>query len=199
MRLFPILILLALPCTALAAEAPPGQVRIDAGKVLRGRFVEERQIEGLNDPLHFSGHFVAAPQFGLIWGIEAPFPTSTIVTSNGAVQDVGGIGVKLKIKKLSHLYQMIGEALAGDWSPLETDFSVTRKGNANHWLVLLTPRPDKASLPYAKIVIGGSRYVETIVMTKTNGVSDALSFTDEALSPLPLTSKESASFNEAGG
>jgi hypothetical protein len=26
-----------------------------------------------------------------------------------------------------------------------------------------------------------------------------LSFTDEALSPLPLTSKESASFNEAGG
>ena len=197
MRFLLIFILAAIPCAAWAVETPASQIRIDATKVLRGRFVEEHSIQGSRNPMRSSGHFIVAPAHGLIWGIEKPFPTSTIITPNGAAQDIGGIAVKLPAKNIAHLYDIVGGALAGDWRGLEQDFVLTRSGEGQHWQMLLTPRPSNASrLPYATIAVDGSRFVENIVMTKVDGSYDSLSFSDELLSPAPLTAAENAVFNK---
>ncbi len=189
--------LATVPFMAWAVEAPAGQVRIDATKVLRGHFVEEHSMKGSRGPMRSSGHFVVAPAHGLIWGIEKPFPTSTIITPNGAAQDIGGMAVKLPAKNIAHLYDIVGGALAGDWRGLEEDFVLTRSGDAQHWQILLTPRQGNASrLPYATITVDGSRFVENIVMTKVDESYDSLSFSDEILSPTPLTSAENAVFNK---
>jgi hypothetical protein len=178
-RWFLMFLLLALPFAARAIEAPPGQAYIDANKILRGRFVEAHQMNDAKGSAYSSGHFVVAPAHGLIWGTEKPIPTSTIITPNGLVQDIGGIAVKLPRKNLRHLYDMVGGALAGDWSGLENDFAVTRSGNADHWQMLLTPRQsDHAQMPYATITVSGGRFVENIVMARANGNYDMLSFTD---------------------
>ena len=196
----PLYLLLAFtvfPFAASAIEAPPGQTRIDANSVLRGSFVQELQMNATKGPLRSSGHFVVAPARGLIWSIEKPFPTSTIITPNGAAQDFGGFAMNLPIKNLRSLYDMVGGALAGDWNGLEKDFIIKRSGNADHWKMLLTPRqPEKPKLPYAKIAISGSPFVENIVMTKTNGINDTLDFMDEVLSPAELTPTESAVFDK---
>jgi hypothetical protein len=192
-----IVVFLSFPLTARATEAPSGQVVIDAHSVLRGRFVEEHQINQTQAPMQTSGHFVVAPDHGLIWGIEKPFPTLTIITPNGATQDVGGIALKLPTKNLHHIYDMVGGALAGDWKGLETEYNVKRDGAA-HWQMLLTPRTqNKQTLPYATITVSGSRFVENIVMTKIDGASDSFEFSDEALSSAPLTAAENAAFAES--
>ena len=198
MRSFLLVLALALlPVAAGAVEAPSAQVHIGANAVLRGNFVEEHQVNAEQAPLHTSGHFVVAPARGLIWGIEKPFPTSTIITPEGAAQDIGGLAVKLPAKNLHHLYDMVGGALAGNWNELGEDFDVSRSGDARHWQMLLTPRSgEKPKLPYSAISVSGSRFVENIVMTKVDGSSDAFSFTDAVLSPASLTGQEAAIFNE---
>jgi hypothetical protein len=200
MRPFLLTILfLAIPFAAGAVEAPSGQTIIDGNKVLRGRFVEAHQMNPSQPPMQTMGHFIAAPAYGLIWGIEKPFPTSTIITQHGLVQDIGGMVMKLPTKNLRHLYDMVGGALAGDWRGLETDFDITPSGNAGHWQMLLTPRHDgKAKLPYAAITVSGSRFVENIVLTKADGSNDIFSFSDEVLSAAPPAAHEIAAFNEAG-
>jgi hypothetical protein len=183
--------------TARAFEAPAGQTVIDADKVLRGHFVEIHQTNGTQPPLQTSGHFVVAPAQGLLWYVEKPFPTLTIITPRGMAQDIGGLALKLPAKNLRHLYDMVGGALAGDWSGLESDFTITSSGTAGHWEMLLMPRQDSQNkLPYAAITISGGNFVENIAITKTDGQQDAFSFTGAALSPAPLTDKESAAFHK---
>jgi hypothetical protein len=198
-RYLPLLFFLLFPAAAAAIEAPPGQTAIGAGQVLRGRFTQESQGKDAAGPFQASGHFILAPDRGLIWGIEKPMQTSTIITPAGSVQDIGGMPVKLPIKNLKHLYDIIGGALEGDWSGLETDFIITRSGSAIHWQMLLTPRPERKSpLPYISITVTGSHFVETIAMVKAKGGSDMLNFTDEVPGHMPLAAGETALFDEIG-
>jgi len=191
-------LLLTLSLTAHAIEAPSGQTVVDAGKILRGHFVEEHQLGNGQMPMQTSGHFVVAPAEGLIWGIEKPFPTLTIVTPHAAVQDLGGLVIKLPAKNLRHLYDMVGGALAGDWHNLESDFTITKSGGAAHWQMVLTPLPDgQHKLPYKVITVSGSRFVEDIVLTKADGNIDMFTFSDETLAAAPPTPQESATFGEA--
>jgi len=201
MRVFILIFAVALfPLPAHAVEAPAGQIRIDAGQVLRGNFVEQHQVPGIDGPMQSTGHFVIAPDHGLIWSVEKPFPTSTIVTPSGSAQDIGGIAVKLPIKNLRHIYEMVGGALAGDWDKLESDFTLTRGGDRDHWQMILTPRsPEdggKPKLPYTSITVSGGKFVENIAMMKGDGSYDTLNFTGEILSPAPLTHQEITVFNE---
>ena len=197
--LLPVVLLGLFPLGALAADAPDGQVHINANQILRGRFTEDRQMKDTGGPpMLTSGSFVVAPTHGLIWTIEKPFPTSTIITPNGFVQDIGGLAVKLPAKKnLRHLYDTVSAALAGDWSGLDKDFIVTRGGNQSHWVMLLTPRPEaETKIPYTSISVSGSRYVENIVMMKADGGHDIFNFSDAALSEATLSAKENLLFNE---
>lgn len=185
------------PSLSWAVEAPRDQVHLVVPEILRGRFTQEHQISGATNPIVSSGRFVAAPAYGLIWSIEQPFPTSTIITPKGAGQSLGGIILKLPAKNLHHLYEMVSKALAGDWNDLEQDFTVTRDRAAGHWKMLLTPRQkDKSGLTYAKITVSGKKFVENIVMTKADGSYDALRFADQALSSTPLSTQELSAFSQ---
>ena len=191
------LFLLLVPFVAQAIEPPAEQVSIGTHEVLRGQFMEEHRIKG--NPVKAAGRFTLAPDHGLIWNIEQPFPTTTIITPHGSVQNIGGIIMKLPVKNLHHLYDMIGGALAGNWDGLANDFTITHSGNADHWQMLLTPRTDvdHSVSSYATITVSGSRFVENIAMMKTNGDYDKFSFAEVTLSSTPLPDMEVAVFNEA--
>jgi hypothetical protein len=191
------LFLVSMPLCALATEAPPGQTQIGPSQVLRGTFVEERQAKNAEGPLEISGHFVVAPAYGLLWNIEKPFPTASIITPAGLVQDLGGVAIKLPAKNLQHLYKMVGDAISGNWDSLDADFTITRGGSAGHWQMLLVPRPNNSSnLTYSAITVSGGAFVENIVMTKADATYETLSFANEALSPAPPTPTEMMSFKK---
>jgi hypothetical protein len=116
------------------------------------------------------------------------------------VQDLGGLTLKLPIKNLRHIYEMVSEALTGNWDGLSEDFLVQRKEGPGPWQMVLTPRPEKPHhSSYASIIVIGTQFVETIQMTKANGDSDSFSFIKPSLSSAPLAAGELATFAEAGG
>lgn len=177
---------------------------LSAGEVLRGRFVQERHLQGFTAPLHTEGHFVLAPGKGLIWQAETPFAITTVITASGLVQDVGGLETMRlaasRLPFLSHLYAMLSGALSGDWHDLDSDFTVTRSGDAAHWHAdLIAKHSDAASMSFTRIRISGSQFVDQVRIDKPNGDSEQLTFSDQALSRSPLTPEEAGNLARLAG
>ncbi len=197
--LFLILLGALIPFTAVAADEAVEQAIVGTHDVLRGHFIEERHLTGFNKPMRSEGHFVVAPQQGLIWGMEKPFPTTTVITPAGLVQSVNGISVMSlpaqKIPFMRHLYDTLGGALTGNWAALETDLTVTRSGDEQNWQVTLVPRhTDNPAMPFSSISVSGHRFVENVAMLKTDGDSDTLTFMDSTVSSAPPTAAENRTF-----
>ncbi len=194
---------LILSFPAFAADPLIGQKIVSSHNVLRGHFTEERQMKGFNGPLRSQGHFVVAPGYGLIWAIEKPFPTTTIITTNGLVQDVGGSKVmQMPVKKmpfLLHLYDMLGGALEGHWQALEKDFIIATTNDGDGWQVTLQPRQaDNPAMPFQTIIVKGNRFVESVLLEKADGDLDALTFNNTTFSVASPTSAETTAFNSVG-
>ena len=195
LRKFAVLLLGLLPLS-LQAAGPEGGLQ--AGQVLRGRFVQERHLQGFNAPLRSEGRFVLAAGKGLIWRAEKPFAVTTAISPAGLAQEVGGNETmrlpSSRLPFLSRLYDMLGGALGGNWQALEHDFTVEKSGEAKSWQVVLTPRngPDPMSMPFASITAKGSRFVDGVRISKPDGDYDELTFLDQALSNDSLSPEESA-------
>src|SRR5215475_15469838 len=101
--------------TAPAIEVTP----LAQGQILRGRFEQQRFLQGFQAPLKSSGTFVLSPGLGLIWKTESPFALTTIMSPAGLIQEVGGRETirmpSSRIPFMSKLYAMLGGALTGDW------------------------------------------------------------------------------------
>ena len=67
---------------------------LSPGQTLHGRFVQERHLQGLASTLKCSGTFVLAPGKGLIWRIEDPIQTTTVITPAGIRQIINGSEVQ---------------------------------------------------------------------------------------------------------
>ncbi len=181
---------IALLLLAVAARAET----LTAGDVLRGRFVQERHMQGFAKPIRSEGSFVVAPGRGLIWRAETPFAVTTVVTPAGLVQSVNGAETTrlaaARLPFLTRLYDMMAGALAGDWRALEGGFAVTRTGDR----VALAPRKadDATAAQIAGITVRLGRFVEQVEITKPNGDMDRLTFTDQVLNAAPLDAAETA-------
>lgn len=194
----------------LMVAAPPGALAdgpshtLTEGRTLYGKFVQERRLQGFKQPLRSEGRFLLAPGHGLIWWSERPFAVTTVITSAGLVQDVGGSeAVRLpssRLPFLAKLYDMLGGALAGNWGALEGEFTVVRQGNDTAWRVDLQPKAgdDPTAMPIRIIHIAGSRFVDRVELVKDGGDADILTFLDQALGDAPPSGAEMALFAGAG-
>lgn len=188
------LILAALAALPVSARAV---TTLSAGQVLRGRFVQERHLHGFDAPLRTEGRFVLAPGKGLIWQAETPFAVTTVITPAGLVQDIDGSETMrlpaARLPFLSRLYGMLSGALSGDWRALDPDFVVARSGDARHWRAELTPRrSDPTGMPFSRINVSGSQFVDQVRIDKPDGDSEQLAFLDQVLSDEPLHPDEAA-------
>jgi len=188
-------LLFSLP--AIAAEPDLGQKTITKGQILRGQFNEERILQGFNAPLKSNGHFVIAPEYGLIWSTDKPFAITTIIKPTGLTQKVNGKQTMdlpaEKVPFMTRLYNMLGGTLAGNWVALDADFIVTKSGTDNKWQVTLEPRQkDNISMPFSLITVTGSQFVDHVVMQKADGDLDSINFLNQKLSTSPLTAEEAA-------
>jgi hypothetical protein len=191
------LILFAL--TALFAAVSLSDVRAETavltdGDVLRGRFVQERHMQGFARPIRSEGSFVIAPGRGLIWRAETPFAVTTVVSPAGLVQSVDGTETtrlaSARLPFLSRLYDMLAGALAGDWRSLDGVFSVTRGADQ---VSLVPVRPDDpTAAQISSITARLGRFVEAVEIKKPNGDFDRLTFRDQTLNDHPLEAAEAA-------
>ncbi len=190
MRWLAALILLLTAAPVVLAEPAV----LTSGDVLRGRFVQERHMQGFANPIRSEGVFVVAPGRGLIWRAETPFAVTTVVTPTGLVQSVAGAETTRlpasRLPFLSKLYDMMAGALAGDWKALEGSFTVNRGAGT----VLLSPlrADDPTAAQILSISARMSRFVDEVEIKKPNGDFDRLVFKDQVLNAQPLDAAEAA-------
>ena len=180
---------------AASARAEPQTV--SDGQVIRGRFAQERHLQGFANPVRSDGHFVLAAGQGLLWATEHPCAVTTAITADGLTQSVGGRQTaKLDAQRLpflSRLYNMMVGALAGRWEALDADFSVRREGGR----VVLTPlRADLAGTAVKKISLSVSQFVDDVEIERPDGDSDHIVFTGQTLSAGPLSPEEESALGQ---
>jgi hypothetical protein len=193
------LVLLAGSVAADAARPRP----LAAGESLRGRFTQERHLQGFSAPLKSEGSFVLVPGQGLIWRGEKPFETTTVITPAGILQMAGGVETaRLSAARapfLARFYDMLSGALAGDWHGFERDFTVTTHADDKQWTMTLEPRrPDVASTAQMEaLAVTGTAFVDAVEIRKPGGDWDRLTFLDQAVSREPLPQGDAALFATA--
>jgi hypothetical protein len=167
-----------------------------ADQTLHGRFVEERHLKGLSSTLKSEGSFVLAPGKGLIWRIEQPIQTLTVITPAAIRQIINGSEVQhidaARVPFIAHFYDMLNGSLIGDWSAMRHDFVVKSTGDRQAWRTVLTPlQPDDPIAGMlASIVISGGKMVDSVDINRTNGDSEHMAFLDQKVSNVPLVGEE---------
>lgn len=188
-----IVLMAAMPVAQLFAD---GIKALGQGEFLRGRFVQERVLQGFAAPLKSEGSFVLAPGQGLIWRAEKPFAVTTLMTERGLAQQSDGVTtLNLPASRapfLAELYDMLSGALAGDWRALENDFVVVKNTSNSEWTLQLTPKSSttKDTVPIARINVSGAEFVEHVEIVKEGGDHDDLTFLDQARVKTPLSTDE---------
>jgi hypothetical protein len=166
---------------------------LSPGQTLHGRFVQERHLQGLAATLKSSGSFVLAPGKGLIWRIEDPIQTTTVITPAGIRQIINGSEVQridaAKLPFIAHFYDMLNGALMGDWTAMRHDFAIKTTGARGAWRTVLTPlRPeDPIAGMLASIVVSGGKMVDSVDINRTNGDSEHMAFLDQTVSSAALS------------
>jgi len=175
--------------------------RLAPGQTLHGRFVQARNLKGISSTLKSNGTFVLAPGKGLIWRIEDPIQTITIITPAGIRQIINGNEVQTieaaKVPFVAHFYDMLDGALMGDWTAMRHDFAVQTNGDRAAWRTLLTPvRPDDPIAGMlASIVITGGKMVDGVEISRKNGDSERIEFLDQAVSGVALSGDDALLLN----
>jgi hypothetical protein len=187
----------------LAATPAAEMVPLTKGQVLRGRFEQTRELKGFDAPLKSNGNFVVAPGRGLIWRTVTPFAVATIMSASGLLQEVNGQeAMRVPANKLpfvTKLYEMLGGALSGDLKALSNVFEITRKDDAKGWRLVMSPlRADDINMPMKSITVRGQKFVEEVLMTKTNGDVERLVLLDQKLTASDLQSDETVLLDKAG-
>jgi hypothetical protein len=178
--------------------------RIAPGQVLRGQFVQEREMQGFSAALKTTGDFVLAPGTGLIWQAKEPFAVTTVMTANGLSQRNGNVQMldlpASKAPFLAQLYDTLGGALAGNPQLLEQHFDIERSEGAEGWRLMLTPKTHGtgSAMPVSEIEITGRRFVDRVVIQKDSGDRDRLTFTGQSLDHGPLDAAETELLTRVG-
>jgi hypothetical protein len=172
--------------------------KLAAGQTLHGRFIQERHLKGLAATLKSEGSFILAPGKGLIWRIEQPIQTTTVITPAGIRQIINGSEVQhIEAERVpfiahAHFYDMLNGSLMGDWSAKRHDFAVNSSGARNAWRTVLTPlRPDDPIAGMlSSIVIAGGKMVDSVDINRANGDSEHMAFLDQTVSSAPLAADD---------
>ena len=178
--------------------------RIAPGQVLRGQFVQEREMQGFSAALKTTGDFVLAPGSGLIGQAKEPFAVPTVMTANGLSQRNGNVQMldlpASKAPFLAQLYDILGGALAGNPQMLEQHFAIERSEGADGWRLMLTPKAQGVggAMPVREIEITGRRFVDRVVIQKDSGDRDRLTFTGQSLDRGPLDAAETELLTRVG-
>lgn len=196
-RIAAFFLLLAIPLFSPARAADLPQT-VKPGEVLRGQFIQDRQLAGFSKPLRSEGTFVLIPGRGLIWRAQTPFQNTTVITPEGILQLANGLeAMRLpagRMPGLGQLYEVLGGAVAGDVAPLAQIFAVKRGADANGWQLVLTPlHPDNSGMSQIKsLIVSGRQFVDAVVLDKDGGDVDRLSFLDQVVTATSPTPEENS-------
>ena len=157
--------------------------------VIRGDFVQQKQLRALPQPLVSHGQFVLAREQGLLWFVRQPLQQDYRITDAGIQQRTfsgwAPAGQEGAAGRQNRLFLAL---LRGDTDALQRDFELELLGTAEAWSLTLTPRSKLLEQIFTAIQIQGGATAERVELLETQGDSTLLLLesteVDDQLSPV---------------
>ncbi|KPW37348.1 hypothetical protein ALP45_01215 [Pseudomonas coronafaciens pv. atropurpurea] len=156
--------------------------------VVQGRFIQEKHLRALPQPLLSKGRFVLARDFGLLWLLETPLKQDYRITTSGISrrETVGDVSTWKPVPNKNagaEQNRLFLSVLQGDSSGLQRDFDLQLKGEASAWQLTLVPRSLLLQQVFKQINIDGGELVQRIELLETQGDSTVLKMIDSSSAP----------------
>ena len=160
---------------ALSAEPGLKQVhdQLTPFTTLHATFTEEKRVTGLTRPLKSTGRLSYERTKGLLWEVEKPLPSQTVMTPTRVVQRVKGrVTMKLDVAaqpSMQVISRLFVAAVTGEWSTLEADFTMAAEQSPSGWKLTLTPKGGLFAKIASRLEITGKIAVDKIVLFELTG------------------------------
>lgn len=195
-------LLVAVPALAAPAAADVDLVKQRVAKVgvLRGEFIQEKQVAGFNNPLRSQGRFVLAQDHGVIWTTLKPFPSEVVVTRDRILsrQRDGSSRVELDGRQqpaMRSVNAIMFALMSGDAQALSAQFTVKVEAlTDNGWKMQLTPRSAILGKVFSALTLSGDRYVRQVQIIEANQDVTRIHFAGLSQTPAQLSADEGRKF-----
>lgn len=152
------------------------------------RFQQTRRLVALQRPLVSSGS-VTLTASGFSWRQTEPFQV-TLSYEGGVMTEAVIVDGQAVVRELSdpisnQLAQVLTRAMMGSWTELHTEFDLHVAGSVDEqpWTIELVPRERAVAQVIARIVVGASRYVDSISVELSNGDATFIVLSDHQANP----------------
>lgn len=160
------------------------QQQLNPAPVLRGEFVQTRELAGLKKPLKSSGRMLVDKNRGVLWKTEKPIAGTLRVSRQEIVQKDGQQILSRLSAEKEPVVKTIGSVLfalfAGDLATLERHFShtgsLTQRDGQPGWALQLTPREPALARMIQRIELKGSSHAEEILLKTEAGDTTRIEF-----------------------
>ncbi|MFJ7143429.1 outer membrane lipoprotein carrier protein LolA [Pseudomonas protegens] len=191
-----LLVLWCVPGLAQAFDLQQLSDQLSRPEVIHGRFIQEKHLRSLPQPLTSKGHFVLAKNHGLLWLLQTPLQQDYRITTQGiARRDAGGWQMLPGKSAGAEQNRLFLAVLQGDSSGLQRDFELKLQGSAQNWQLQLIPRSLLLKQIFNQINIDGGELVQRIELLEAQGDRTLLIMQDSS-SAQPLSEAEQHDFAE---
>ncbi|QAX82927.1 hypothetical protein C2E19_03295 [Pseudomonas sp. DTU12.3] len=191
-----VLALLTVSALANAFDLQQLSEQLAKPEVIHGRFIQEKHLRALPQPLLSKGNFVLAKNRGLLWLLKTPLQQDYRISAKGiARRDDNGWQLLPNKSAGAEQNRLFLAVLQGDSSGLQRDFELALSGDAQQWKLTLTPRSLLLKQVFKQINIDGGALVQTIELLETQGDSTVLRMQD-SIANQPLSDTEQHDFAE---
>lgn len=168
--------LLALSVMTVVQASPLQQIadQLDPAPVIRGSFVQEKALAGFGDLLRSNGRFVFSREQGVVWQVEAPFPSTIVITAEGLYErDEGGQWQYTDSDAqpaLALIHTLTTALMSADLQRLQAHFDLhAEQSLQTGWRMLLRPKPGPLAEVLARVQLRGAQLVQGLVMEELGG------------------------------
>ena len=182
---------------ALAGNADGVQARLAKPAVLRGEFVQEKQLKGFRNPLKSSGDFLLLRERGVLWNTRAPFASTTSLTRGKLLTRLpdGSTQTVIETKDapaMQSVAALMMALMAGDVGALRARFDLTESVHQDgSWTLAMTPRDATLKRAISRIDLQGARHVQAVEIVEAGGDRTRIRFNALKEAP-PPTAREAA-------
>ena len=170
--------------------------RLASPAVLRGSFVQTRQLELISKPLRSSGVFMLS-EMGLYWRQDEPLQSVMIADSERLLQSIDGgplqsIDVARNPLLLSFSRSFLS-IFAGSEDDLRANFDLhfePASDEARYWTIKLRPNSYPMSEAIDSIILHGREYIEELNVISRTSDKTTISCSDLQTEPGQLTEHE---------
>ncbi|WP_041115367.1 outer membrane lipoprotein carrier protein LolA [Pseudomonas protegens] len=190
-----LLVLWCVPGLAQAFDLQQLSDQLSRPEVIHGRFIQEKHLRALPQPLTSKGHFVLAKNHGLLWLLQTPLQQDYRITTQGIARRDGGWQMLPGKSAGAEQNRLFLAVLQGDSSGLQRDFELKLQGSAQNWQLQLIPRSLLLKQIFNQINIDGGELVQRIELLEAQGDRTLLIMQDSS-SAQPLSETEQHDFAE---